>query len=84
MVYFRTHIGSYNLLYKFGWRICLAGSRFLHDAETRYTPVEGQLLSAVYVLHQCRYFVMGYPDLTIATDHQPLLKILNDRSLADM
>ena len=67
-----------------GWRICLAGSRFLHDAETRYAPVEGELLAVAYALHQCRYFVLGCPDLTIATDHQALLKILNDRSLADM
>ena len=26
-------------------------------------------------------FVLGCPDLTIATDHQPLLNILNDRAL---
>ena len=62
----------------------LAGSRFLHDAETRYAPVEGELLAVAYALHQCRYYVLGCPDLTIATDHQPLLTILNDRSLANM
>ena len=22
-----------------GWRLCLVGSRFLHDAETRYVPI---------------------------------------------
>ena len=67
-----------------GWRICLAGSRFLHDAETRYAPIEGELLAVAYALHQCRYFILGCPDLTIATDHKPLLKVLGDRSLADM
>ena len=67
-----------------GWRLCLAGSRFLHDAETHYAPVKGVFLAIVYALHQCRYFVMGCSDLTVATEYQPLLKVLNDRSLADM
>merc|ERR1712105_349609 len=54
------------------------------DAETRYAPVEGELLAVAYALHQCRYFILGCLDLTIATDHKPLLKVLGDRSLADM
>ena len=37
-----------------------------------------------YALHQCRYFVLGCKDLIIATDHKPLLNVLNDRSLADI
>ena len=60
------------------------GSRFLHDAETRYAPIEGEALAVAYALHQCRYFVLGCKDLTVATDHKPLLNILNDRSLADI
>ena len=67
-----------------GWRLCLVGSRFLHDAETRYAPIEGEALAVAYALHQCRYFVLGCKDLTVATDHKPLLNILNDRSLADI
>ena len=67
-----------------GWRLCLVGSRFLHDAETRYAPIEGEALAVAYSLHQCRYFVMGCKDLTVVTDHLPLLHILNDRSLADI
>ena len=38
----------------------------------------------VYSLHHCWYFVLGCPDLTIATDHKPLLKVLGDRALSDM
>ena len=64
-----------------GWRLCLVGSRFLHPAETRYAPIEGEALAVAYGLHQCRYFVLGCPDLTVATDHKPLLSVLNDRSL---
>ena len=69
---------------KSGWQLTLVGSRFLHDAETRYAPIEGELLAVVYGLHQTRFYVHGCPDLTIATDHKPLLGILNDRSLADI
>ena len=60
------------------------GSRFLHDAETRYAPIEGEALAVAYSLHQCRYFVMGCKDLTVMTDHLPLLHNLNDRSLVDI
>ena len=67
-----------------GWRLCLVGSRFLHGAEERYAPLEGEMLSVVYALHQLKYFVLGCPDLTIATDHKPLLHILNNRSLGDI
>lgn len=67
-----------------GWRLCLVGSRFLHDAETRYSPIEGESLAVAYSLHQTRYFILGCPDLTVATDHKPLLQILNNRSLADI
>ena len=38
----------------------------------------------VYALHQTRYYVLGCKDLVIATDHKPLLQILNDRSLSDI
>ena len=34
-----------------GWRLCLVGSRFLHDAETRYAPIEGEALAMAYALH---------------------------------
>ena len=42
-----------------GWRLCLVGSRFLHDCETRYAPVEGEALAVAYGLHQARYYVLG-------------------------
>ena len=67
-----------------GWKLCLVGSRFTHPAESRYAPVEGETLAVVYALHQTRYYVLGCKDLIIATDHKPLLQILNDRSLTDI
>ena len=67
-----------------GWRLTLVGSRFLHDAETRYSPIEGECLAVAYGLHQTRFFTLGCNNLVVATDYKPLLGILNDRSLADV
>ena len=63
------------------WRMVLAGSRFTKDAETRYAPVEGEALAVVYALETCRMFVLGCPDLLVATDHKPLVPILNSKAL---
>ncbi|CAG2209551.1 unnamed protein product [Mytilus edulis] len=43
-----------------------------------------EALAVVYALHQTRYYVLGCKDLLVATDHKPLLQILNDRSLTDI
>ncbi|CAG2199923.1 unnamed protein product [Mytilus edulis] len=67
-----------------GWKLCLVGSRFTHPAESRYAAIEGETLAVVYALHQTRYYVLGCEDLLVATDHKPLLQILNDRSLTDI
>ena len=53
-----------------GWRVCLVGS------------IEGECLAVVYGLQ--KYFLQGCTDLIVATDHKPLLSILNDRCLADI
>ena len=63
------------------WKVVFMGSRFLKEAESRYAPIEGEALAVAYALEKCKMFVLGCPDLTIATDHQPLINILNDRSL---
>ena len=66
---------------KQGWKITLVGSRFTHDAESRYTPIEGEALAVADALDKARHFVLGCKNLTIAVDHKPLLKIIGDRSL---
>ena len=35
-----------------GWHITLAGSRFLKPEETRYTPVEGEVLAIAWSLEE--------------------------------
>ena len=67
-----------------GWRITLAGSRFLREAERRYAPIEGECLAVAWALEDTRWFTMGCDELVIVTDHKPLTKILGDRSLDAM
>ena len=64
-----------------GWKITLVGSRFTHEAESRYAPIEGEALAVADALDKARHFVLGCKNLTIAVDHRPLLKIFGDRSL---
>ncbi len=64
-----------------GWKVSLVGSRFTHPAESRYAPIEGEALAVVYALDKARFFVQGCPKLIVATDHKPLLRVFNDRSL---
>ena len=63
------------------WKLVFAGSRFTTDSESRYAPIEGEALAAVYGLQRCRMFLMGAPHVILATDHQPLTRIFNDREL---
>ena len=63
------------------WKMVYAGSRFTKGPETRYAPIEGEALAVTHGLKSCRYFIMGCPNLILAVDHKPLIKIFNDRSL---
>ena len=63
------------------WRLVLAGSMFLKDAETRYGPSEGELLAILFGMEQCKMFLLGCPHFYVATDHKPLLPILGDKAL---
>lgn len=67
-----------------GWRITLAGSRFLQDSEKRYAPIEGEALAVAWGLEQTRYFTLGCDDLLVVTDHKPLTKVLGDRMLDEI
>ena len=67
-----------------GWTLIYAGSRFTSSAESRYAPVEGECLAAVWALDKTKYFTLGAPSLFLAVDHMPLLKILGDKNLQDI
>lgn len=67
-----------------GWKISLAGSRFLNGAEQRYAPIEGEALAVAWGLEQTRYFTQGCHNLLVVTDHKPLKKIFSDRTLDEI
>ena len=60
-----------------GWRLTLAGGRFTTPAESRYSPIEGECLAVRDSLHKAKLFVMGCPDLLVATDHKPLVGLFD-------
>ena len=60
------------------WMLALVGSRFTHNAESRYAPVEGETLADADALDKARYFVLGCKDLIVAVDHKSLLKLFGD------
>ncbi len=63
------------------WKIIHAGSKTTNDSQKRYSPTEGECLAAAYGLNRCRMYTSGCPNLILATDHNPLTGILNDRRL---
>lgn len=67
-----------------GWKITLAGSRFLNGPEQRYAAIEGEALAIAWGLEQTKYFTQGCPDLLVVTDHKPLKKIFGDRTLDEI
>ena len=64
-----------------GWRITLAGSRFLKPAESRYAPIEGEALAIAWALEHTKFFTQGCDDLVVITDHKPLVGVFQDRTL---
>ena len=67
-----------------GWKIVLAGSRFLSATEERYAPIEGEALAVAWGLEQSRYFTQGCSNLLVVTDHKPLVKLLGTRTLDEI
>ena len=61
---------------KEGWKLTFAGSRFTTEAESRYSPTEGEALAVSWSLNKSKFFTLGCKRLLIATDHQPLLGLL--------
>ena len=66
------------------WKLVFAGSRFTSPAESRYHPGQGEALSVAWALHKARHYCLGNPNLVLAVDHKPLLKILGDKHLDEI
>ena len=66
------------------WKLVFAGSKSTNGAQSRYCPIEGECLAAAYGLERCRMYTLGCPQLTLAVDHNPLTRILNNRNLDEI
>ena len=62
---------------KTGWKVCSVGSRFCNTAEANYSPTDGEFTGLVDALEKTAYFTLGCKSLTVGTDHQPLIAIIN-------
>ena len=60
------------------------GSRFCSGAESRYSPVEGEMLAVAYGLEKTHMWTLGNPTLRLVVDHKPLLGLLKSRDLGDI
>ena len=69
---------------KDGWKLIFAGSRFTNNAESNYSPTEGEALALSWALKHSCIFSLGCPNLFVATDHKPLLDIFNERDLGSI
>ena len=62
-----------------GWHIVFMSSRFNNDAQSRYSPIEGECLTLFWAINKCDYYIYGSEKLFIGTDHRPLLPFLGCR-----
>ena len=63
------------------WSIVICGSRFLSDVEARYATTEIELLAVLWAAQKCSLYLLGLPRVSLLVDHQPLLPIINTKSL---
>ena len=66
---------------KTGWQTVFCGSKFNSPAESRYPPIEGEAAALVLGLDKCSHFILGHPNLLVAVDHKPLVKIFGPATL---
>ena len=50
----------------------------------RYVPIDGEALAVAWGLEQTRYFTQVCDDLSVVTDHKPLVKLLGDHILDEI
>ena len=55
------------------WKIVFMSSRFNNDAQSRYSPIEGEALTVYWATSKADYFIYGCDKLYIGVDHKPLL-----------
>merc|ERR1711867_114358 len=62
-------------------KVCSVGSRFCDAAEANYSPNDGEFTGLVDALEKTAHFTLGCKSLTVGTDHQPLIPIIEGMGL---
>ena len=66
------------------WKPVAYASRFLTPTEANYHPIEVEMLAIVWGCEKMSKYIHGLPDVTLETDHKPLIPIINNKPLHDM
>jgi transposase InsO family protein len=62
-------------------KLIQCGSRFVSDTESRYAMVELELLAVTWAIKKCKMYLMGLPHFMLIIDHNPLVPILNEKTM---
>ncbi|CAB4059267.1 unnamed protein product [Lepeophtheirus salmonis] len=63
------------------WKLIECGSRFITETEALYAMVKLQLLVGVWALLKWHSYLFGRSEFMLITDHQPLVTIINKKTL---
>lgn len=66
------------------WAPLMVGSRSLQPAETRYAPIELEMLGVYWGIRRSSTFLIGAPHFEVFTDHSPLVPIINRKRLDEI
>mgnify|MGYP003320628885 CR=1 FL=1 len=55
------------------WRLIWANSIALKGPQTRYSPIQLELLGLTWALQSCNFYLRGNPGFLVKTDHHPLV-----------
>ena len=67
-----------------GGVVVSVGSRFCTPTESRYAPIEGELLGVAWALGKTSHYTLGCKSLLVLVDHKPLLGLLTKREIGEI
>ena len=65
-------------------RLVASKSRSLTETEQRWSPVEKEALGIAWSCCKFDRYILGHHDVTIETDHKPLVPIFNSKAVNDL